>query len=286
MNKKLLLLVFAMLLFLSGCQKYDVINKTSPNYPPINPLPQKNRVDLTLYFPDSRFKSLKQETRTVEIYDTRIYELVINELINGPDSKALKKVISSNVRILSIDIIDDIIYVNLNSDAFSKNMREDEEAFALYSIVNSLIELEGINKVQILLDGELRDKLGSYYSISEPIEFSSLIVDQEYISPTQTIIQYYQSIIKDDYRSAFSKLYVANKKGVKVTTVESFFEGSYGDISEFRIKDYSIDGYGKNINLYMSFTLFTYDGLGRRDETRIFNLFFSEGEYKITNILD
>ena len=56
-------------------------------------------------------------------------------------------------KILSISTKDGICYVNLN-DGFLEQGYNVTEAVTIYSTVDSLTELSGISKVQILVNGE------------------------------------------------------------------------------------------------------------------------------------
>ena len=59
----------------------------------------------------------------------------------------------SGTKILSISTKDGICYVNLN-EGFLEQGYNVTEAVTIYSIVDSLTELSGIVKVQILVNGE------------------------------------------------------------------------------------------------------------------------------------
>lgn len=81
---------------------------------------------------------------------------VVEELIAGPSGQieGLYPSINPNTKILSIMTKDGVCYVNLDENFLTvvNNVSTD---ISVYSIVNSLVELSNINKVQILINGEI-----------------------------------------------------------------------------------------------------------------------------------
>jgi len=63
-------------------------------------------------------------------------------------------VINPETKIINILTKDGICYVNLDS-SFLTVVNNVSTEVAVYSIVNSLVELDNINKVQILVNGEV-----------------------------------------------------------------------------------------------------------------------------------
>lgn len=62
--------------------------------------------------------------------------------------------INPETKIINILTKDGICYVNLDS-SFLTVVNNVSTEVAVYSIVNSLVELDNINKVQILVNGEV-----------------------------------------------------------------------------------------------------------------------------------
>lgn len=83
-----------------------------------------------------------------------VEKLVVESLIRGPVSGDTDyPTLPPGTKILSISTKDGICYVNLN-DGFLEQGYNVTEAVTIYSIVDSLTELSGISKVQILVNGE------------------------------------------------------------------------------------------------------------------------------------
>lgn len=110
---------------------------------------------LTLYFADESGTLL--ETSFVHVkYDSTISmeELVVLQLISGPVSEGCYQTVNKDTSINKITIKDNICYLDLSEDflSFPKNVTKE---VAVYSIVNSLIDLSTVSKVQIFINGEV-----------------------------------------------------------------------------------------------------------------------------------
>lgn len=116
---------------------------------------------ITLYFATEDGKKLSKESREV-VYSTNISKekLVLEELIKGPQDSGHIATVASDRKVNSVMTKDGVCYVNLGDpsiDSLSLFGNSSEE-ISVYSIVNTLCELPGINKVQISIDG-ISDRL-------------------------------------------------------------------------------------------------------------------------------
>lgn len=91
-------------------------------------------------------------------YSTNISveRFVVEELIAGPDGlvEGVYATINPATKIINVMTKDGICYVNLDS-AFLTVAENVSTELAVYSIVNSLVELSNVNKVQVLINGEI-----------------------------------------------------------------------------------------------------------------------------------
>ena len=78
--------------------------------------------------------------------------------------------VPSGTKLISVSVVDGVCYVNL-SDSFKNNPNpEVTEEVLLYSIVNSLTELQGVSKVQISINGSTDGKVRFSYDLSKLYE--------------------------------------------------------------------------------------------------------------------
>ena len=94
--------------------------------------------------------------------NTPLERLVVEELIKGPSGQVegIYPVINPETKIINVMTKDGICYVNLDA-SFLTVMNNVSTEVATYAIVNSLVELSSINKVQILINGEVPDNFSS-----------------------------------------------------------------------------------------------------------------------------
>lgn len=111
-------------------------------------------VNLRLYFADESGTRLIEAIRPY-MYNTNISleKLVLEQLIAGPNNDELHPTINPDTKVVSATVRDGICYVNLD-ETFLTQIYNVTAEVTVYSIVNSLIELPNINKVQILINGE------------------------------------------------------------------------------------------------------------------------------------
>lgn len=113
------------------------------------------RTALLLYFSDDTGTKLVPETREV-FYDmnTSKERLIVDELIKGPrGSENLKATIPSETKVVSVTMNEGICYVNFD-EGFLNVIPDVLDSITIYSIVDSLSELPGVTRVQILINGK------------------------------------------------------------------------------------------------------------------------------------
>jgi len=110
---------------------------------------------ITLYFQNKGNKGLQKESRLIDSKDLLLepYEELINMLIDGPESDFLERVIPEGTKLLSVELMGSCLNINFSKE-FIQNMEVDNKDNCVYSIVNTLTELNEINSVKILIEGE------------------------------------------------------------------------------------------------------------------------------------
>ena len=111
---------------------------------------------LLLYFTnESGERLIGVQTKPV-VYSSNISmeKLVVERLIAGPDAEneELYPVINPATKVLGVTVKDGTCYVNLDNGFLTQTYNVSAEV-QIYSIVNSLVELSNINKVQIAVNG-------------------------------------------------------------------------------------------------------------------------------------
>ncbi|MBR6543300.1 MAG: GerMN domain-containing protein [Anaerotignum sp.] len=141
---------------------------------------------LTLYFANGTGTDLITEERIIEVNANQTREkTILEQLIAGPESVDAQRTVPMETKLKDVTTTNDgVCYVNLNQDFVTKhNGGEMAEKLTIYSIVNSLCELDHIDKVQFLIEGKKVDQFKGEMDIKTPFvaisSMKSLEVDDQ-----------------------------------------------------------------------------------------------------------
>ncbi|GAE87569.1 GerMN domain-containing protein [Acetivibrio straminisolvens] len=121
-----------------------------------NPAEKKT---ITLYYSNSNADKVVAEKREVEISkNTQIEKIVFEELQKEPKTEGLYAVIPNGTKLLSASTEGGICTLDLSKEFVDNSPGGSAgELMTLYSIINTMTELPGIDKVQFLIEGQKRD---------------------------------------------------------------------------------------------------------------------------------
>lgn len=145
----------------------------------IDPVPKTGYAELVLYFGDDQAMEIWPEFRQVEVPSDPAQrlseaELVVQELLKGPNDPLLRKTLPPEAKLLSVEVTDGVVLVNFSAEMQTKHWGGSAgEVMTLDSLVTSLTELPGISKVQILIGGKTVETLAGHFDISRPLERSA-----------------------------------------------------------------------------------------------------------------
>lgn len=134
---------------------------------------------VNLYFSDNFSEALVAERRLIAVEANKPQErTILEQLIGGPQTTHYLSTIPKETKINDvITTIDGICYVNLNHEFVSKHSGgETAELLTIYSIVNSLCQLNHVSKVQFLIDGERLELYKGFLDFSKPFEAMELLI--------------------------------------------------------------------------------------------------------------
>ncbi|MBI2875151.1 MAG: GerMN domain-containing protein [Firmicutes bacterium] len=142
-------------------------NPPAGETPEIVPKPAADQKTVTLYFADFQAQFVVPEEREVSLTGSKtLPEAVMEEILAGPRDPYLTSPIPKGTRLLSLEVNNGIAYVNLSRFMVGGTAGE---SMVINSIVNSMVELQGIEKVQILIEGKASDTVGGHVILEEPI---------------------------------------------------------------------------------------------------------------------
>lgn len=135
------------------------------------------QMQMRLFFPHGETKLLACEYRSVTISDDSSNErLVVDALLEGPESPLLFSAIPENAIVLSVYTQEGVCTVNFSEElAGIQQLEQSMIRLSVYSIVNSLCALPGINSVMISVQGMEETSLGNI-DISQPLTSRSTVI--------------------------------------------------------------------------------------------------------------
>lgn len=140
--------------------------------PIVSPEPKKYKT-VKLYFSNEDATALETEERQIEVSPNQPEEKgIMEQLIIGPKKQGLNATVPSETKIRDITTTEDgICYVDLSSEFVTKHSGgATAEMLTIYSIVDSLTELENVKKVQFLIEGEKQEEYKGHMDFSKPFE--------------------------------------------------------------------------------------------------------------------
>jgi len=132
--------------------------------------------EVKVYFSDQQAEYLVAEKYKVKA--NGLYNNVINRLIAGPNSQKLGVTIPEKTELIGTKIKGRTIFVDFNQ-ALQKNHWGGSagEMITVYSIVNTLAAFDGIDKVQILIEGKRVETLVGHLELDKPLSFNENLIN-------------------------------------------------------------------------------------------------------------
>ncbi|MGI6315376.1 MAG: GerMN domain-containing protein [Christensenellales bacterium] len=132
---------------------------------------------MQLYFPDRNGTALVGVSRAMAQSEVWSPEACVRALVEGPmkgDSASVTyafPVDATQADVLGVYVAESCAYVNVSAAfaAACRGMEVARERLMLYSVVNSLTEMDNINRVQFLVDGAAVSELGGNFNLSRPL---------------------------------------------------------------------------------------------------------------------
>lgn len=112
---------------------------------------QGKKLTVGLYFPETGNEAVLMEKHELTVNNGAVLKAAVEGLISGPDSGNLIKPIPEGTKLLGINLKNDLAIVDFSKEFSNEN--DVAEVFKKISLVNTLTEFTGVNKVKILIEG-------------------------------------------------------------------------------------------------------------------------------------
>ncbi len=142
----------------------------------------QSNAQVRLFFSDAQGRFLIEERRTNLLEsDDDLPEYILRSLIAGPQSEQLLPTIPKGTALLNVSVLDGVCLVTFSSE-FVQNWPKEQlsERMTVFSVVNSLTQLEEINSVEFLVeDNPMKRPL--YLDLSK-----SFVEDESLVGPVRS----------------------------------------------------------------------------------------------------
>ncbi|MDF2673315.1 MAG: GerMN protein [Clostridiales bacterium] len=245
------------------------------------------KIHTLIYFPDSTGSYLIPEDRIAE-FDTSLEKTVMKELLRGPLSSSTVSPIPAGTKLLSISRSRDSVNVNLSGE-FKRNHPggSTAELMSIYSIVDSLTEIPGVNRVLFKIDGKLQGTLAGHVTFNKPIGRNrALLKRNKALNPAEVLnlqmtlesqgkwLEAYL-LLSDDDKNPDRKFFTDY-----VTEMEEVKQLGFTN-QKFTVGDYTIDETGAKARVRVDFYTLNPDGSKKVVNTAYFNTVKIEGIWMV-----
>lgn len=173
-----LMLALVAMVCVSGCSPKRSV-ETSPaasqtSYDAASSQPEENEVTITVYYANEDYIRTGDDSldkvipvkKDVLVGERAIEDLIVAELQREPEEEQLTTLLA-DLDVLKVHTVGGIAYVDISGEQLSGGSLT--ESMILLQLVYSLTELEEVDAVQVLVDGDQADSLMGHIEIREPL---------------------------------------------------------------------------------------------------------------------
>ena len=167
MKKKLLIIFIIILVLILGILIFKKITKkeekTENEIVPLEEITeeQERETMISLYYTNIETNTLMPEARKIDVKKLieNPYKTLVEMLIESPKNGKLKSSIPEGTKVNNATLKNNTLELDLSKE-FIENQKGniDEAKLSIYSIVNTLTELNEVSNVKILIDGKENEK--------------------------------------------------------------------------------------------------------------------------------
>lgn len=127
-------------------------------------------IETRIYYVDAEMMRLVPVRTTLpKMSAKRTAQYVIDKMIEGYDANPkIRRIIPKDKHCLSVSVRDSIAYVDIRGELLENHPEgRDMEMLTVYSLVNSLTEIDGIVNVRFTIDGKISKDFMGYLDMRE-----------------------------------------------------------------------------------------------------------------------
>lgn len=219
----------------------------------ISPEPTQMKLNVKLYF-INKSEMLQTENRTVTINNNQIVEGLLEALKDGPKNKKLISPIDENTDLVSYNIKSKVCYLNLTKGFVESPIwASQNKNLIVWSIVNTMTELEQIEKVQILVNGESLNSSTNAVRFYGPIIRNESLVYAKEQAPSEVVIEFLNSITLERYDIAYDLIDFESRNEIPYYDFYKMMALKSKDYRNFERKIYFTQKFSNSLMLYIKY---------------------------------
>ena len=247
----------------------------------VYPKPDNMKLRYKFYFPYQN--KLRTEERVITVNEDRIELAVMEQMMKGPKNTYFSTPFGEDSKILDVNISNNICYVSVSNDFINQKwLANEENMLFLYAIVNTFTEIEGVHKVQILIEGRKKDvKIGNI-SLNQTLARNDDYIYVKRRFPSDVVAEFIDYIIELRYDKAYGYLSKESKDQYSYDEFKTAAESHFGAYKGFRRTITFSGELGGAWHVYVKYV--NYDKLDPQFVTKKFDLIRmveEDGEWKI-----
>lgn len=183
--------------------------------------------------------ALRLETHNITIDDSNYAKSILEALSYGAENDYFKSIFDFGVNIISIDVINDICYINFaDTPELIELFKDDQFELYIWAIVNSITESNKINSVQFLVEGMQYSRSMSGFNLNAPLSNLDSVIYMKAPNSADTVIEFLDYINTLRYDLAYSLL---SKKSLSNYNYSAFIK--YANEHNAENKDFIRESY-------------------------------------------
>jgi germination protein M len=103
--------------------------------------------------------------------------MVVVKLIKGPSDSSVFATLPADMKLLNVSVNNGVCYVNLDSSFLTEMVNVSSE-IPIYSIVDSLCDLESVDSVKIMVNGDSSKTFRESISLDNTFTFNDTLIGQ------------------------------------------------------------------------------------------------------------
>lgn len=152
----ILLVIAVIILFCTKSRQEEVVQEDITPEEEISE-EQERKTMISLYFVNKETMELTKENRMIDakMLTNDPYKELILMLLDGPKTESLKATIPEGTKLNNVSFSGNTVCVDFSKEFIDNHQGGiDDESKTIYSIVNTLTELNEVTFVRILIDGQ------------------------------------------------------------------------------------------------------------------------------------